>query len=132
MTLVVDASLVVAALIDSGTDGRWADSMLESDALVAPHLLPVEVANVLRRAAANGDVSADSASLAHADLLGLRINLFAYEPFADRVWELRGGVSAYDAWYVALAESLDAPLATLDRRLTRSTGTRCRFAIPAS
>lgn len=132
MTLVVDASLVVAALIDGGTDGRWAESMLESDALAAPHLLPVEVANVLRRAVALGDVSADSASLAHADLLGLRISLFAYEPFANRVWELRGGVSAYDAWYVALAESLDAPLATLDRRLTRSTGTRCRFSIPAS
>jgi len=132
VTLVVDASLVVAALIDSGTDGRWAESMLESDALAAPHLLPVEVANVLRRAVAMDEVSADSASLAHADLLGLRIGLFAYEPFANRVWELRGGVSAYDAWYVALAESLDAPLATLDRRLTRSTGTRCRFSIPAS
>lgn len=132
MTLVVDASLVVAALIDGGTDGRWAESMLESDALAAPHLLPVEVANVLRRVVAVGEVSTDSASLAHADLLGLRISLFAYEPFANRVWELRGGVSAYDAWYVALAESLDAPLATLDRRLTRSTGTRCRFAIPAS
>lgn len=132
MTLVVDASLLVAALIDSGTDGRWAESMLESDALAAPHLLPAEVTNVLRRAVAAGEVSADSASLAHADLLGLRISLFAYEPFANRVWELRGGVSAYDAWYVALAEFLDAPLATLDRRLTRSTGTRCRFAIPSS
>jgi predicted nucleic acid-binding protein len=132
VTLVVDASLVVAALIDSGTDGRWAESMLESDALAAPHLLPVEVASVLRRAVAVGDVSADSASLAHADLLEMRISLFAYEPFANRVWELRGGVSAYDAWYVALAESLEAPLATLDRRLTRSAGTRCRFTIPAS
>ncbi|MEW6155631.1 MAG: type II toxin-antitoxin system VapC family toxin [Actinomycetota bacterium] len=132
MTLVVDASLVVAALVDSGADGRWAESMLGSDALVAPHLLPVEVANVLRRAVAAGEVSADSASLAHGDLLGLRIGLFAYEPFANRVWELRGGVSAYDAWYVALAESLDAPLATLDRRLARSRGPRCRFAIPAS
>lgn len=132
MTLVVDASLVVAALIDSGTDGRWAESMLESDAIAAPHLLPVEVTNVLRRAVAVGQVSADSASLAHADLLEMRISLFAYEPFANRVWELRGGVSAYDAWYVALAESLDAPLATLDHRLTRSAGTRCRFTIPAS
>ena len=132
MTLVVDASLVVAALIDSGTDGRWAESMLESDALAAPHHLPVEVANVLRRAVAAREVSADSASLAHADLLEMQISLFAYEPFANRVWELRGGVSAYDAWYGALAESLDAPLATLDRRLTRSTGPRCRFTIPAS
>lgn len=130
MTLVVDASLIVAALIDSGPDGRWADGLLGSDALVAPHLLPVEVANVLRRAIIIGDVSADSASLAYSDLLDLRISLFAYAPFADRVWELRSTVSAYDAWYVAIAESIDAPLATLDHRLTTSSGTRCRFVAP--
>ncbi len=110
MTLVVDASTVVAALVDSGPDGSWAEVVLTSDALVAPHLLPVDVANVLRRAVAAGELSADAASLAHADLLGLRVHLFAYEPFADRVW--------------------DAPLATLDRRLTRSSGTRCRFVVP--
>lgn len=131
MSLVVDASLVVAALIDSGSDGIWAEERLRSDALAAPHLLPVEVANVLRRAVLAGDVSADAASLAHADLLELPVDLFAYEPFADRVWELRSTLSAYDAWYVAIAESLDAPLATLDRRLGRSSGVRCRFMAPS-
>jgi predicted nucleic acid-binding protein len=132
MTLVADASVVVAALIDTGPDGAWADSVLGSDSLVAPHLLPVEVANVLRRAAVAGEVSADSASLAHADLLRLRIGFFAYEPFAERVWALREALSAYDAWYVALAETLDAPLATLDGRLARSPGMRCRFLTPPS
>lgn len=132
MTLVVDASLVVAALIDTGADGTWADAVLGSDALAAPHLLPVEVANVLRRAMLAGDVSADSASLAHADLLKLRVDLFVYEPFAERVWALRDSTSAYDGWYVALAESLGAPLATLDGRLTRSPGARCRFLTPGT
>jgi len=130
VTLAVDASTVVAALVDCGPDGSWAEVMLASDALVAPHLLPVEVANLLRRAVAAGELSADTASLAHADLLGLRVNLFAYEPFADRVWELRDNISSYDAWYVAIAESVDAPLATLDRRLARSPGTRCQFVVP--
>ena len=128
--LVVDASFVVAALVDGGREGTWADSMLAGDALAAPHLLPVEVANILRRSAAGGELTADSASMAHADLLALRIELFPYRPFASRVWELRENVACYDAWYVALAEVLDAPLATLDVRLSRATGPRCRFQLP--
>lgn len=130
MTLVVDASVLVAALVDTGTDGAWAERIRGSDALVGPHLLPVEAANVLRRAALAGDLSADSATLAHADLLRLPIQLFAYEPFAERVWALRGTISAYDAWYVALAESLDAAVATLDARLARAASARCRFITP--
>ena len=87
---------------------------------------------MLRRAVLAGDVSADSASLAHADLLELPLDLFAYEPFTDRVWELRNTVTAYDAWYVAIAESLDAPLATLDRRLRGSGSVRCRLMAPSA
>jgi predicted nucleic acid-binding protein len=130
MTLVVDCGVVVAALVDSGEVGTWADHLLASDDLAAPHLMPVEVANVLRRAAMADEISADTAALAHADLLSLRVELFAYEPFATRVWELRENVTAYDGWYVALAESLGAKLATLDLRLTKATGPRCAFAIP--
>ncbi len=128
MTLVVDASFVVAALIDAGPDGAWADSLLGVEPLAAPHLMPVEAANILRRAALHGAISADAASLAHADLLRLRATLFPYEPFAERAWELRDAVTAYDGWYVALAEVLDAPLATLDARLARAPGPRCTFA----
>ena len=65
--------------------------------------------------------------MAHADLLDLRVALFAYEPVAPRIWELRRSITAYDAWYVALAEHLAVPLATLDRRLVRSSGPRCAF-----
>jgi predicted nucleic acid-binding protein len=128
--LVIDASLVVAALIDTGKDGTWAHELLGTDQLVAPHLMPVEVANILRRAALDGDLSADSAALAHADLLALPIDLFPYGPFSSRVWELRANLTCYDAWYVSLAEALGARLATLDVRLSRSRGPRCLFETP--
>lgn len=129
-TLVIDASATVAALVDSGPDGRWAETLLTSD-LTAPHLLPVEVANVLRRAVNAGDLTDDAAALAHADLLDLRIEFVPYDTVASRVWELRRNLSAYDAWYVAVAELLDAPLATLDQRLVRSPGPTCAFRTPS-
>jgi predicted nucleic acid-binding protein len=129
VTLVVDASTVVAALVDSGTDGRWAEALLASDSLAAPHLLPVEVANILRRSVLAHAISADQASLAHADLLDLRVELFPYAPFASRVWALRDNVTCYDAWYVAVAEALGAPLATLDARLANAPGPRCQFVL---
>ena len=131
MTLVVDAGLVVAALLDSGPDGTWAEEQLAADHLAAPHLMPVEAANVLRRAALAGEVSEDTASMAYADLLALRVELFPYEPFASRVWDLRMNVTAYDAWYVALAESLQTQLVTLDKRLSRAPGCRCAFRTPS-
>jgi predicted nucleic acid-binding protein len=130
VTLVVDASVVVAALVDCGSTGRWAEELLAAESLVAPHLLPVEVANVLRRSALAGDISPDVAALAHADLTDLRIELLPYALVADRIWELREAVTAYDAWYVAVAEMLDASLATLDHRLASAPGPRCQFVLP--
>ncbi len=130
MSLVVDASVVVAALVDGGRDGVWAESLLVSDDLVAPALMPVEVANTLRRAVLAGDLSADTASQAHADLLDLPVELFPYGPFGPRIWKLRETLTAYDAWYVAAAELLEAPLATLDGRLARAPGPRCGFRTP--
>jgi len=130
MSLVVDASVVTSALVADGPDGEWAISLLTAYPLVAPQLLPVEVANALRRAAARGAVSQDVASLAHADLMRLRVRLFSYAPLAERIWGLRGNLTAYDAWYVALAEALGAPLATLDRRLSKAKGPSCAFLLP--
>jgi predicted nucleic acid-binding protein len=130
MTLVVDASVVVAALVDTGPDGRWAEEVLVSEDLAAPHLLPVEAANILRRLALHGEISEDAAALAHADLADLRVALFPYTLDAWRAWELRANLTMYDAWYVALAESLEADLATLDARLARAPGTRCGFQLP--
>lgn len=130
MTLVVDASAVAAALGIGVGHGEWARSTLADDDLAAPHLMPAEVANILRRAVLVGDISADSASLAHRDLLDMRVELFPYEGQALRVWELRDNLTTYDAWYVALAESLEAQLVTLDRRMAGATGPRCEFVVP--
>lgn len=130
MSLVVDASLVVSALVDGGNAGIWAELLLASGPLSAPHLMPVEVTNILRRAAAKGEITQDVASMAHADLLDLRVELFPYAPFAPRVWELRDNVTSYDAWYIALAESLGVSVATLDRRMAQAPGPRCSFEIP--
>ena len=130
MTLVVDASFAVAALTDRGADGQWAEALIAAEALAAPHLMLVEAANILRRATLTALLTTAEASMAHADLLQLRVELFTYPAFAARVWELRDNCTAYDAWYVAVAEDLNAPLATLDRRLTTAPGPTCRFLAP--
>ena len=131
MTLVVDASAVVAALLDDGADGEWARERLQDDALAAPASMPVEASNVLRRSVLDGRIGREVAALAHQDLVQLRVTSFAFEPFAARVWALHPTVTAYDAAYVALAEELDVPLVTLDRRLARASGPTCRFLLPS-
>jgi predicted nucleic acid-binding protein len=130
VTIVVDASAVVAALIDGGALGEWAAAQLAEQDLAAPHLMPVEAANTLRRGMLAGLISEDRAGLAHERLLQLSVVLYPYESQAGRVWQLRGNLTAYDASYVALAETLDAPLVTLDGRVARATGPRCAFRLP--
>lgn len=127
---VVDASVVVAALADAGSDGRWADAVLAERVLAAPALMPFESANILRRATLSGELAEALAILAHADLAALPVDLYPYEAVADRAWQLRRNLTIYDAAYVALAEALDAPLITLDRRLARASGPRCAFITP--
>jgi predicted nucleic acid-binding protein len=77
-------------------------------------------------------LSEADAALAMEDVLSMPVEYFGFEPLGRRVWELRGSVTAYDAWYIALAEALDAPLATIDRRLASSNGGRCQFVLPPS
>ena len=89
MTVVVDASVVVAGLVSADATGEWAESVLAGEPLAAPHLMPVEAASILHRAELAGEISADAASLAHADLGRLRVEYFPYDPFAGRIWELR-------------------------------------------
>ena len=130
-TLVVDASFVMALLTNSNDAmTTWANSLLDGADLVAPHLMPVEVISALRNAERREFLTSEQAALTHQDLADLDVELHAFEPFASRVWALRHAVSPYDAWYVALAERLDAPLVTLDRRLARTADARCEFALP--
>jgi predicted nucleic acid-binding protein len=130
VTVIVDASVVVSSLIDGGPTGRWSEALLTSEQTVAPQFMPAEAANILRRASLAGLISGDLAGLAHAEIIRLPARLFPYAPVANRIWELRNNVTIYDAWYVALAESLGLRLATLDRRLATATGPRCEFVTP--
>lgn len=131
MSLVVDASVVIAALTDGGSDGEWAETTIAAGGLVAPYLVQVESANILRRLRASGRLDAEQADSAYRDLLDLPIDLLSFEPFADRIWQLKENVTSYDAWYVAIAEAFDLQLATLDRRLARASGVRCEVRTPA-
>ncbi len=130
MTTVVDASVLVAALVEHKSDGLWAQSMIAKDSLAAPELALVEATNVLRQLENKQKISRIEATLAHAGLLRLDVELFPFAPFAERVWELRPNLTSYDAWYVALAEALDCPLATLDRKLSRAYGPACSMVVP--
>jgi predicted nucleic acid-binding protein len=129
MSLVVDASILVAATIDSGNDGVWTEQLLAEHDVTAPHLVLVEATNILRRLEAAHELTRAEATAAHREVLELEIHLVAFQPFAERVWALRDNVTSYDAWYVAVAEAFDLPLATLDRRLSRATGPACRFLV---
>jgi predicted nucleic acid-binding protein len=102
---------------------RLADLLLApGEVLHAPHLLDVEVAQVLRRLEQAGPLSTERAEEALSDLRALRIVRYAHQPLLTRAWALRHNLSAYDALYVALAEGLEAPLVTTDRRLASAPG----------
>jgi predicted nucleic acid-binding protein len=129
-SFVCDASAVAALLLDSGPDGQWVAQSLESSEISAPTLVTYETANVIRRHELAGQISPDQSAQAHADLLDLAIELWPYDLLATRAWELRANLSIYDATYVALAEIADLTLVTLDKRLAKAPGTRCRIVTP--
>lgn len=130
MTVVIDASALVAALVDSGSEGEWAEEIAASGPLLAPELILVETANTLRRLESSGAISHLEANSAFRDLMRLELDLLPFAPFAERVWELRRNLTSYDAWYVATAEAFECPLATLDRKLSRAPGSTCVFLSP--
>jgi predicted nucleic acid-binding protein len=123
--IVVDASVVVAALVDGGLDGDAArEAMLGAEAH-APHLLDVEVLSAVRRLALAERLTAHGARGAVRALRELPVARHAHDPLLDRALELRDSITAYDACYVALAELLDATMMTADLRLARAPGMRC-------
>ena len=121
--IVVDASAVLEALLRTEVAPRIERRIFAStQTLHAPHLLDLEVAQVLRRYATAGDIEADRGLEAHADLADLPVTRYPHDLFLPRIWELRHNLTAYDAVYVALAETLSAPLLTRDARLASASG----------
>lgn len=131
MSVAIDASVIVAALLSTNDEGVWAERVIEDGSLFAPELIRVEVTNIIRRLERAREITEQEANAAYADFMELDLYLHPFEPFSDRVWELRHNVTSYDAWYVALAESLGLPLATLDTRLAATKGPSCRFLTPS-
>jgi len=128
--IVLDASAVIELLLHTPTGvvvaAEVADPALS---LHAPHLLAVEVTQVLRRYVAGGVLEPEAAVAALGDLTDLDIERYEHEPLLPRIWALRDNLTAYDACYVALAEVLDAPLLTTDAGLAAAPGHEARIRL---
>jgi predicted nucleic acid-binding protein len=124
---VLDASTMAEALCSTTPLGDAARARLAATRVWhAPAILPAEVMSAIRGLALGGHLADHRAEQARDRLRRSRVVLHPFAPFADRVWDLRDNLTTYDAWYVALAERLDAPLVTAERRLVGATET-CTF-----
>ena len=121
--IVLDASAAVEWLLQTSA-GQRIEKRLYSvkESLHAPHLFDIEVTQVLRRLAREGTVPGKRADEAVRDLLDLRIARYPHFVLLPRIWQLRRNLSAYDAFYVVLAEKLGASLVTRDGRLAAAPG----------
>ena len=128
--IVVDASMLALAVADHGAEGQRArDRLREDPDLHAPHLIDLEVISALRRLHSAGEVDQQEAEDALDALSDLTLARYPHWPLAPRIWELRANLTPYDASYVALAEELNCPLVTSDRRISRAPGIRCPVEI---
>ncbi len=129
--IVVDASALLEALLRTpaakAVEGRL---FAPGQTLHAPHLIDLEAAQVIRRYAATGEVGAERGREALADLADFPLRRYPHGFLLSRIWDLRRNLTAYDAAYVALAEALDAPLLTRDRRLAAAAGHHVRIELP--
>ena len=121
--IVLDASAALELLLQTPLATRVAERALAADeSLHAPHLLDIEVAQVIRRYTLAGELTVARAEEALSDFADLPISRYAHTDLLSRVWSLRESLSAYDAVYVALAEALQSPLVTTDQKLARAHG----------
>jgi predicted nucleic acid-binding protein len=128
--IVIDASALLEVLLRTPAAGGVEKWLFDpGQTLHAPHLLDVEVAQVIRRYAANGEIDSDRGRAAVADLADFPLHRYPHDVLLPRIWELRNNLTAYDAVYVALAEALDAPLLTRDRRLAAAAGHDVRIRL---
>ena len=128
--IVVDASILVAALVDNTDHAIWSSDIISEGDLHSTSMVSAEVANSLRRMERLNEITELEAQLALIDLPQLGLALHPFAPYSARIWDLRHNLTSYDAWYVALAESLGCPLVTLDLRSTRAGGILCEVLTP--
>lgn len=117
-------------LLNTPASGKVTERLFAgNDTLHAPHVIDLEVAQVLCRYTHSGEMDAQRSEQALEDLADLAINRYPHDLFLFRIWAFRHNLTAYDAAYVALAEALDAPLITRDGSLARAPGHRARVEI---
>lgn len=123
MSIVVDASV----LIDLALGDAAADAVVSTQPLHAPVTIDAEVLHALRRRwIARLIEDEDVVAVLHL-FRQIPITRHPVQPLVDRMWSLRRNITAYDAGYVALAESLEMPLLTRDWRLAHSSGHGARI-----
>jgi len=129
--IVLDASAALELLLRSPKADAVEELLFHSEAgaLCAPHLIDVEVVQVLRRLSGSGNITAARAAQALEDLGSMPLTRFPHDALTPRMWTLRKNLTAYDAVYVALAESLPATLVTCDRKLAAAPGNRARISL---
>lgn len=128
--IVADAFAILEVLLRTPAAPAIEARLFErGETLHAPHLIDLEILQVLRRYAAAGEISAERAREALDDLSSFRLRRWAHDALAMRIWGLRQNLTAYDAAYIALAEALGAPLLTRDRRLASAPGIRTRVEV---
>lgn len=116
--IVVDASAILEVLLNTPNGAGVAQRLFTpGETLHAPHLLDLEVAQVLRRYALTGELDSRRGREALEDLSDLPLIRYPHGLLLPRIWELRRNVTAYDAADLALAEALAAPLVTRDAKL---------------
>jgi len=121
--IVVDASAVLEVLLQTPAAPRLTRRIFApGETLHAPHLIDVEVAQVVRRYERSGALTPIRGAEALADLADLPLHRYPHNVLLPRIWQLRHNLTAYDAVYLALAEALRAPLLTRDRALASAGG----------
>ncbi len=128
--IVVDASAILEVLLNTRVGTRLADRLFApGESLHAPHLIDIEVAQVLRRYSRTGELDNARGQDVIEDLADLPLTRYPHGLLLPRIWDLRDNVTAYDAAYVALAEALDAPLVTRDAALASTRAHRARIEL---
>lgn len=128
--IVVDASAILEVLLNTSAASRITQRLFAGgQTLHAPHLLDLEVAHVLRRYWLVGGLSPERGLEALEDLADLPLTRYAHGLLLPRIWELRQNFTAYDAAYLALAETLHAPLLTCDKALASPSGHMARVEL---
>jgi len=128
--IVLDASAAIELLLRTPTGNRIEEIVFSTlESLHAPHLIEVEVAQVLRRYANAKRITSTRGAEALQDLADLSLTRHHHTPVLERIWQLRENLTAYDAVYVALAELLEARLLTCDGRMARAPNHRARIEL---